>query len=201
MFKKTKIILISLMVIILISMLIYFIFTFIVKKNEKVVLVDEIIEYSYTCNSNATDLFKRRFNELSSVLDEEIVDYDMYASLLTELFIIDFYTLDNKANKNDVGAVQFVHPDIKDNFVLNATDTIYKYIISNYFGNRNQDLPIVKDVEINEVNTVEYTYNDETYNAFEVISNWSYNEDLGYETSGIFTIIREENKLYVVEKE
>lgn len=201
MFKKTKIILISLMAVIAIIMLIYFLFNFIIKDKEEIVLVDEIVEYEYTCKSNATTLFKQKFTDLSNALDDEVVDYDLYSRLLVQLFVIDFYTLDNKSNKNDVGGIQFIYPSINDNFILNATDTIYKYIKSDFFGKRDQDLPIVKDIEITEVNEIEYSYDNKTVDAYKLNAEWSYKEELGYETSGVFIVVREENKLYIIEKE
>ena len=62
MFKKSKAILLVLISLAFISMFLYFIFTFIVKKND-VVLVNEIKEYNYICKSTATSLYKEKFNE------------------------------------------------------------------------------------------------------------------------------------------
>ena len=39
---------------------------------------------------------KGAYKELDKVLGEEVVDYKSYASLLSKLFIIDVFTLDNK---------------------------------------------------------------------------------------------------------
>ena len=40
----------------------------------------------------------------------------------------DFYNLENKITKNDVGGLQFIHEDMQENFLLKAKDTMYKNI-------------------------------------------------------------------------
>lgn len=195
MFKKSKTILLVLISLAFISMFLYFIFTFIVKKND-VVLVNEIKEYNYICKSTATSLYKEKFNELSDILKEE-VDYELYAKKIVELFVIDFYTLDNKDNKNDIGGLQYIYDDIKENFILNATNTIYKYLKTNIFGNRNQELPIVNKIISVESELTEYN----EYEAYIINIKWDYLEDLQYESEGKFIVINKDNKLYIIEKE
>src|SRR5574344_695528 len=85
-------------------------------KNETKV-VKKINNYNYTLKSNATNLYKEKFNELSTLLNKSTVDDETYVKKISELFIIDFYTLDNKSSKNDVGGTEFVYPSEVDNFV------------------------------------------------------------------------------------
>ena len=195
MFKKSKAILLVLISLAFISMFLYFIFTFIVKKND-VFLVNEIKEYNYICKSTASNLYKEKFNELSDILKEE-VDYELYAKKIVELFVIDFYTLDNKDNKNDIGGLQYIYDDIKENFIINATNTIYKYLKTNIFGNRNQELPIVNKIISVESELTEYN----EYEAYVIKIKWDYLKDLQYEDEGKFTVINKDNKMYIIEKE
>jgi hypothetical protein len=45
-------------------------------------------------------------------------------NILQNYFVADFYNINNKNNKNDVGGLQFIKEEMKENFILNATDTI-----------------------------------------------------------------------------
>ena len=84
------------------------------EKPIKVKSVDEIEGYDYTLSSNATKYYKSLFKELKEVLEADEKDEAKYADLVTKLFVADFYNLDNKVNKNDVGGVQFVYKDFRD---------------------------------------------------------------------------------------
>ena len=42
------------------------------------------------------EIYKTYFKELSKVLNEKTIDYTEYAKLISKLFVIDLYTLDNK---------------------------------------------------------------------------------------------------------
>lgn len=66
---------------------------------EDVTVESHIEDYGYELNSNETDLYKNYFKELENVLKEEEIEEKAYASLLTKLFIADFYNLDNKLTK------------------------------------------------------------------------------------------------------
>ena len=87
------------------------------------------------------------FKELIKVLNEEEINEEAYVSKLSEMFIVDFYSLADKSAKTDVGGVDIVHPDILGNFLENAENTYYKYVESNIYNNRNQKLPEVETVK------------------------------------------------------
>lgn len=170
------------------------------KPVQEVTVEKHIDHYGYELNSNETDLYKNYFKELEQVLNEEELDEEKYVSILTKLFIADFYHLDNKLTKKDIGGSQFVHTDIRDNFQLNAENTMYQYIESNIYNDRKQELPKVEKVEISEVKKDSYTYNKITdQNAYYVTAHWSYQKDLGYETEKVFIFVHEEGKLSLVE--
>ena len=202
--KKTnsKIILLFIVVgIILFSILFIKVYNDFIKDNSAQKEISSIEYYGYTLNSNDTDLYKSYYKELDKVLKEKQVDYRSYASLLSKLFIVDVYNLNNKLASTDIGGLEFIHPDLKENFKENMSETLYKYVESNIDGKRTQELPIVKEVKVDNVFETKYTYNDTEYDAYLVNMNWSYEKDLGYQTSSKLTVIKVDNILYVVASE
>lgn len=159
-----------------------------------------ISEYGYELKSNQTKLYKDLFKELEKVLSQETVNEEEYVTVLTKLFIADFYNLDNKLTNMDIGGVQFVHSSMQENFALNAENTMYQYIQSNIYGDRKQELPKVKEIVSVEVTQDSYKYQDTTdEKAFVVKATWSYEKDLGYETEKTFIFVHEDKKLSLVE--
>lgn len=172
-------------------------------KEENVVVkeeLDKIDLFAYTLDDHDTKLYGEYFEELKTILNEEKIDYEKYASSIVKLFVTDFYSLDAKLTSGDFGGLEFIHPELKDNFMLNAGDTIYNHIKTNIDGNRKQDLPMVKSVTIDSVKQSIYTYNEKDYDSYVVSASWEYEKDMGYESEGEFTLIEYENKLYIVEK-
>lgn len=202
--KKTnsKIILLFIVVgIILFSVLFIKVYNDFIKDNSAQKQISSIEYYGYTLNSNDTDLYKSYYKELDKVLKEKQVDYRSYASLLSKLFIVDVYSLNNKLASTDIGGLEFIHPDLKENFKENMSETLYKYVESNIDGKRTQELPIVKEIKVDNVFETKYTYNDKEYDAYLVNANWTYEKDLGYQTSSKLTVIKVNNILYVVASE
>ena len=174
--------------------------TFTKKDNNKIEVVSSINHYNYVLESNQTKIFKKYFKDLNKELSDSKIDEKNYAKLVTKLFLIDFYTLSNKITNQDIGGVQFIHSSFQDNFKLKASDTIYKYLQSNIYGNRNQELPTVKDVEIEHIEQVSFTYQDqEDKLAYQVNAKITYKKDLGYDTSKTIILVHEEEKLGIVE--
>ena len=202
--KKTnsKIILLFIVVgIILFSVLFIKVYNDFIKDNSAQKQISSIEYYGYTLNSNDTDLYKSYYKELDKVLKEKQVDYRSYASLLSKLFIVDVYSLNNKLASTDIGGLEFIHPDLKENFKENMSETLYKYVESNIDGKRTQELPIVKEIKVDNVFETKYTYNDTEDDAYLVNANWTYEKDLGYQTSSKLTVIKVNNILYVVASE
>lgn len=173
------------------------------KKEDDVVTKNtlEALElYGYTLDDLDTDLYKEYFEELKNILNSEEVDYESYAKVIVKLFVTDFYTLDNKVTSTDIGGAEFIHPDLVSNFKMNAGDTMYHTVKTNINGDRQQDLPVVSKVEVNGVEKSTYAYNEKEYEAYKVSVTWEYEKDLGYESKGVFTVIKDSNKLYLVEK-
>lgn len=162
--------------------------------------LDNLEMYGYTLDDLDTELYKTYFEELKGILNEDEVNQEDYAGALVKLFVTDFYNLDNKITSSDIGGVEFIHVNMIDNFKLHAGDTMYNHIKNNVYGDRVQDLPRVKSVTINSVEATKYTYNNEEYDAYKVDSSWDYENDLGYENNGVFYLIKDNNKLNIVEK-
>ncbi len=163
--------------------------------------VDSIEFYGYTLSKNDTDIYKSNFKELSKVLNEKEINYTDYAKLISKLFIIDLYTLDNKLASTDIGGLEFLHKDLKENFKENMGSTLYNFVESDIDGKRTQELPIVKDVIVDDVFETKYTYNKTEYNAYIVSTTISYEKDLSYPKSMKLTIINDNNILYIVKGE
>lgn len=203
--RKPKKLLIALIVIIIIiigSIICYF--TIFNKKSVKEnKVVSKIPGYGYTLKSNKSSAYKKLFQELKDVLTAKKVDEKKYAKTITKMFIVDFYSLSDHTAKTDVGGTDFVYSTVLDNFLLNAEDTIYKYVESDIYKQRNQQLPIVDVVSIDSVKSLEYTYGDKTDdNAYEVRAHWTYKDSKiadGYQTEAKFIYIHDGKKLNLVE--
>ena len=134
------------------------------------------------------------------MLNVEPINEEEYAKIVARSFIADFYTLDNKVTNNDVGGAQYFYSAVRDNFILSAQDSIYKYVESDLYGDREQELPIVTAVDVVSVSQTSYTYGETTDDsAYQVEVAITYQTDLGYDTSRTITLMHEENRLAIVE--
>lgn len=164
----------------------------------KVTSVDKIKGYDYTLSSNATKYYKTLFNELKEVLESDDVDEAKYADLITKLFVADFYNLDNKINKNDIGGEQFVYKPFREDFKKLAADSIYKSVENNLYGDRQQELPVVTNVSTEKKDNESFKYGDQTdENAYNINFEIEYKDDLGYQTSGSIILIHNDKKLEI----
>lgn len=186
------------MLLLIISMVVYVVLILLPNKKTNM-SPDDTIKFGYTSYKRDTKLYKDTFDSLGKVLDKEPIDYEEYAKYLSELFIIDFYTLDNKNDKNDIGGIQFIYDDLKDNFILNASDTVYKYI-KNITSSKNRQLPVVSKINVSDISENTYKIENAEYSSYIVTLDWSYEKDYGYETSTKITLIKKDNKLFIVEK-
>lgn len=177
--------------------------TFGKNRKKEVEIVDIIGNYGYQLTENNTEYFKSLYYELKDVLNhEESESFDEdYASLVARLFVTDFYDLNSKLNKTDIGGVQFVYTGYQDTFKDFASDIngIYYYVENNIYGDRKQVLPTVKDVSITEITNISYTYkNINDNNAYQVKLYIEYGEDLGYPKYVTLVLVHSNNKIEVV---
>lgn len=193
----------SLIFIVILIMGIVFIKEFILGKNKSVVSkknLDSLEMYGYTLDDLDSDLYKEYFNKLKVTLNEDHINYEDYAKELVMLYVVDFYTLSNKITSSDIGGVEFIPTDMVENFKMHAGDTMYNHVENNIYGDRKQELPTVKSVNISEVVETSYTYKDKEYDAYKVSATWEYVSDMGYDKEGLFYLIKDNNKLYIVKK-
>ena len=198
--KKSRKIIISLIVIILIAIIGLIVYkTVFNNSQEEVKIIKSIKNYDYNLKENETELYKTEFNELDKILSKKNVDYEEYAKSIAKLFIIDFYTLNNKLSKNDIGGTEFIKEDMRDNFIEEARSTFYKYV--EVIDGRTQELPEVSSITDVSVEKAEFKYSDNTIdeNAYKVSISWDYVEDLGYEKEASMIIVKQDKKLYIVE--
>ena len=172
------------------------------KEVEEAKVLNTIDDYGYVLKDNKSKKYQKLFEELVGILEKKEVDEKEYVSKISEMFIVDFYSLNDKSAKTDVGGVDFVHPSVLGNFLENAENTFYKHVESNIYNNRSQKLPTVDTVTVDSVETTSFTYGDKTdENAYLVKVNWTYAETefSTYQTNAAMIFVHEQNKLYLVE--
>lgn len=199
--KKKVVVLIVLIIIALFSITGLVLYnTFFSKSDNSVKVVDEIPGYGYTLQDDQPKIYKELFKELAEVLSKDSVDEEKYAKLISQMAVIDFYNLDNKVSKNDVGGVQFIRAKNIDNFVLEASETVYKYIEHDIYGNRNQTLPEVTSSSVKDIKQEAYSYKDiKDDKAYTVTVNIEYKKDLDYPTEVIVKLLHNDKKLEIYE--
>lgn len=199
--KKSKKILIAFIVIVILVVIGVLAYKYLFKADDnEVKVIKKIPAYGYNLNENETELYKTTFDELDKILSEDNVDEKEYAKCISKLFIIDFYTLNNKLSKNDIGGTDFIMESMRDNFIEEARSTFYKYLKVKD-NNRNQRLPVVSKINsvTAEKTAFKYANKEVDENAYKVTISWDYEEDLGYETSAKMILVKENKKLYIVE--
>ena len=157
--------------------------------------------YGYSLSNNDTAIYKDTFKALEKELNKTPINYSEYAKLLSELFVIDVFTLNNKLTSTDIGGLEFIHKNLRENFKDNLGNNLYKNIESNLDGTRTQALPEVSKVEVVDSSEIKYTYNKEEYDAYLVTINIEYKEDMGYPKSIKITSIKDNNKVFIVKGE
>lgn len=198
--KKKKIGLVILVLVLLYSIGgIYYNITHRDSVDNSVKSIDMIDKYGYVLKSNATNLQKELFNELKTILNNDNINDDAYAKIISKMFVTDLYTLSNKVNKYDVGGTEYVLESGRDNFKVNVQDTLYKYLEDNSDGKRSQILPMVVSVSADEIRDTKYKIGDNESDAKKVSLTLSYNEDLGYDTKVTLILIKSDGKYYAVE--
>lgn len=169
------------------------------KSVNKVKEISSIKEYGYSLRENATDYYKELFKKLDKVLKKKEVNKDEYATLVSQMFLADFFNLDNKSSKNDVGGRQFVYTEYQDDFEKYAKDTMYKSVKNNVYGNRKQKLPIVSKVTVTKKDSESFKYGENTdTNAYVFEFNIEYKSDMGYQEDGKLVLIHNDKKIEVV---
>lgn len=149
-------------------------------------IISTIEKYHYVLEENQSSLYKKYFYALANTTEENEV-----ISLIAKLFVTDFYTLQGKKNKNDIGGIQFLYPSIQSNFILKAQNTVYKYI-----STTEDELPEVREVKINTLENYSLKPFEE---AYRLVLEILYEKNLGYPSSASIIVVKENDQFYIVE--
>lgn len=170
------------------------------KNKKEIVSGIQIKDFEYLCRDEQTNLFKDEFKILKNNLESGNIDYNDYAKSISKLFVIDLYTLNNKKNMYDVGGVQFVYPDTRDNYKLNVENTLYKYMEDINDGKRKQELPEVSSVIIKDIIETEYNIGEVSFDGYKINIDITYVKDLEYDKTAEIILVKSDKYLYIVEK-
>ena len=157
-------------------------------KIKQAVKVEETIEdYGYELEDNETEYYKSLFQDLKIILNEDEIDEEKYASVICQLFLADFFNLDNKISNNDIGGTQFIYESFREDFEKLAQESIYHYVENNIYGDREQELPIVTEVSVVDIKEASYTYLDE-----------SDDNDMGYQEDVTLVLVHHNERLEII---
>lgn len=212
--KSKKVILIIILIIVGVGLLTggYFAYKHFFKTKEVTNVantVDTIKGFDYKLEDRDTELYKKEFQALKKNLESDDIDYEAYASSIAKMYIIDLYTMSNKINKYDIGGAEFIHSKALENYKLKVEDTIYKYLDDNSYNDREQVLPEISDITIDDIEESTYTIacqeddedcEEEELDSYEITLSWSFVEDLDYDTEAVIIAVKEGNKLVIVEQ-
>ena len=189
------------------TLIIYFIIFVIINKkvdindnkiDNTVEKIDQMNNYEYYLDENATEYYKQLYNELKDVLNGENLIDEEYAKVISKLFVTDLFTLENKITSSDIGGLQFIFAGFKEDFVNIAKTTLYSSVKSNIYGDRKQELPIVTNVEINSIESSSFTYQNNEYSSYNTVLNITYQKDLGYPTKYNLVLVKNDKYWQVV---
>jgi len=173
-----------------------------IKKN-----LNEIEGYGITLDDLDSELYKELFNNLKKNLEGKDIDYKEYAKSIAQMYIVDLYSINTKLNKYDI-CVELIWPTIAENYRTQVLDTLYTYVQDNSRGERDQNLPEVKSIDVDKIIEKKFTYDngtpkdksdDVTFDAYEIELSWTYKIKLGYDTTATVIVIKDNDKLYVAE--
>ena len=202
--KKPKIIIIATISILTLLLLGFIVYKTLGEHKEvKAVKIENSIDkYGYNLKENKPKAYKVMFKELENILKDATVDEEAYVNKIAEMFIYDFYSLNDKTAKTDVGGLEFVHSAALENFIQNAEDTYYKYLESNIYNNRKQNLPVVSNISIDSTEQTQFAYgNENDENAYMVKVSWDYTDSnfSDYQKEATLIFVHEDFKLSLVE--
>lgn len=161
-------------------------------------ILENIEGYDYKLEDRDTALYKKIYASLKETLEKEEINYEDYARYIAELFVVDLYTIDNKYSKYDVGSLDFIYPEEQEEFKNKVMDTLYKLVEDETNTKRNQELPIVSDITVDDSQEIEYQKGDKKVPGYKFTFRLTYQKDLGYDKTVEITVIKENNKMYVV---
>lgn len=196
---RTGFIIVLVLILAILAAYIFSHFTFKNKKKEGFsVVVDKISKYGYTLDERDSDLMREKFKELKKVLKDDDVDYNEYAKLIAQMYIIDLYDIDKKVNKYDVPCLEYIYESEHDKFKKMIKEQFYSQIVDNSDEDRKQELPSIESIEVLSSDNTKIEINKKEYDGYVVTLSWTYKKDLGYDKKSEVKMVVDNNKLYVV---
>lgn len=161
-------------------------------------VVDKISKYGYTLDERDSKLMREKFKDLKKVLKEDEVDYNDYAKLLAQMYIIDLYDIDKKVNKYDVPCLEYIFPSEHDKFKKMIKNEFYSQLIDNSDNDRKQELPSITSISVISSEQAKIEANKKDYDGYIVTLSWEYKKDLGYDKKTEVKLVIDNGKLFVV---
>lgn len=165
---------------------------------KEVKVTNTIENYGYNLEDRDTALYKEKYEKLKDILSQEEYDKDEYIKTISEMFIIDLFTIDNKISRYDVGGVEFMYSKAQASFKASVENSLYKTVENDLEDNRTQQLPVVSSIEVTNYEPTTYEMPDKTIvDGYKVNLSWQYEKDLGYDDTGVLIVIPDDNKMGV----
>ncbi len=163
--------------------------------------LDNLKEYKYVLTDKDSEFFKKEFEVLKEILNQDTIDEEAYVKQVARMFVIDLYTLNTRMNKYDVGGMEYFHVNKKTMFEQKVMDTLYSMLLDNTYGDRKQSLPEVNGLEDVSIEKTKYTLVSEKdkkevkteVDAYLVKLKINYVTDMGYDKEASIVVIRENN--------
>lgn len=172
------------------------------QEGSKKTLFTKLENKYYVVGKDPSEYQKDVFAELTSELENSIVDYKKVSELVAESFVIDFFTWSNKESTYDVGGLQYVLD--KNTFYKEAKWNYYQKLDVYKNNYSNDQLPTVVSVNKKSEKIQDYNLEDKTYKAYKVDLNWKYSEDTSFKFKDLVsqcevTLIEDNGKIVIVE--
>ena len=198
--KNKKILLIFIIILIIVLGIVALIYFNSLKNQteEPIKVLDVIDDFHYKLKENDSKLKKDLFYELKDILDKDEVNYQSYAEVLAKIFVVDVFSLDTKLNKYDIGGLDFILESEKENYQNILSDTLYDIVENNYDGKRNQELPLVKNIEVTESTEGKFGFDNKEILSYDIVLTWTYEKDLGYDTTALVKVGKVDEFMYIV---
>lgn len=171
--------------------LLVFSYFFFFSKTEENNVIDQ--KNGYVLLANASEYEKELFARLEEDLDDE-----EKASLIYQLFLANFYSLDLANSKNDVRGVQFVYEPFQKDFIDLAKEHVYTMVQNNFFSKRTQQLQMVEEVIVIEALESTFEKGDTSFESYIVRGEVVYEKNPGFREEVELEIIINNEKFEVV---
>lgn len=162
------------------------------KKVVEVKELDNLTEYGYILTDKDSKYFETEYEVLKKILTSSTVDEKEYATQVAKMFTIDLYTMSTKINKYDVGGLEYYYADKKSMFEKKVMDTLYSTLLDDTYGDRDQILPEVTNVEVVSTEDTTYMLGENEVKGYLVKIKITYDSDMGYDDEASLVVCKED---------